>query len=68
MNTNIRDEYVEADVLVLGGGLAGCFAAIKAAGRGAKVVLFDKANIKRSGNGGTGLVTPCRGPTPHIST
>jgi len=49
------DAHISTDVLVIGGGLAGCFAAIKAAESGAKVVVFDKANIKRSGNGGTGL-------------
>jgi succinate dehydrogenase/fumarate reductase flavoprotein subunit len=55
MSTRTAEDYLEADVLVLGGGLAGCFAAIKAANKGASVVLFDKAHIKRSGNGGTGL-------------
>jgi succinate dehydrogenase/fumarate reductase flavoprotein subunit len=51
----MRDEYIRTDVLVIGGGLAGCFAAIKAAELGAEVVIFDKANIRRSGNGGAGL-------------
>ncbi len=55
MNSNHNDVFIETDVLVLGGGLAGCFAAIKAAQKNANVVLFDKANIIRSGNGGTGL-------------
>lgn len=52
---SMKDEYITTDVLVLGGGLAGCFAAIKAAEAGAKVILFEKAEISRSGNGGTGL-------------
>ena len=51
----MNDEYITTDVLVLGGGLAGCFAAIKAAEAGARVVLFEKAEVSRSGNGGTGL-------------
>jgi len=51
----MSDEYISTDVLVIGGGLAGCFAAIKAAELGAQVVIFDKAHIRRSGNGGTGL-------------
>lgn len=55
MNIHNNDEYINADVLVLGGGLAGCFAAIKAAENGAKVILFEKAEISRSGNGSTGL-------------
>ena len=55
MATSNNDEYLNADVLVLGGGLAGCLAAIKAADNGAKVVVFEKAHIDRSGNGNTGL-------------
>jgi len=51
----MNDEYITTDVLVLGGGLAGCFAAIKAAEAGAKVVLMEKAEISRSGNAATGL-------------
>ncbi|GAI32293.1 unnamed protein product, partial [marine sediment metagenome] len=55
MNIGNSDEHINADVLVLGGGLAGCFAAIKAAENGSKVVVFEKAEISRSGNGSTGL-------------
>lgn len=39
----------EADVLVIGGGLAGCWAAIRAADLSASVVLVDKARVSRSG-------------------
>lgn len=46
---------LEADILVLGGGLAGCNAAIGAAEAGARVVLFDKARVKYSGDGGLGI-------------
>ena len=52
---NMDDEHIKTDVLVLGGGLAGCFAAVKASAAGAKVVVFEKAEMSRSGNGGTGL-------------
>ena len=45
---------VESDVLVLGGGIAGCWAAISAARRGARVVLVDKGCTIRSGCGGPG--------------
>lgn len=55
MKIGNSDEHISADVLVLGGGLAGCFAAIKAAEEGVKVALFEKADIRRSGNGATGL-------------
>ena len=52
-----QTETVEADVLVLGGGLAGCFAAISAARKGKKVILVEKGATKRSGSAGTGF--PC---------
>ena len=42
-------ETVESDLVVLGGGLAGCFAAIAAARKGAKVVLVEKGATERSG-------------------
>jgi adenylylsulfate reductase subunit A len=41
---------VETDVLIIGGGLAGCNAAIGAAERGARVVVLDKGRIERSGD------------------
>ncbi len=37
------------DVLVIGGGIAGCFAAIKAAEAGAQVIMADKGYVGRSG-------------------
>jgi succinate dehydrogenase/fumarate reductase flavoprotein subunit len=40
---------IETDVLVVGGGIAGCFAAIKAKEKGVDVVLVDKASVSRSG-------------------
>ena len=43
-------EVLTADVLVLGGGIAGCMAAIRARELGADVVLVDKANVGRSGH------------------
>ncbi len=46
---------VSFDVVVLGGGLAGCFAAIAAARKGASVTLVDKAATRRSGCVGAGL-------------
>ena len=52
-----QTETVETDVLVLGGGLAGCFAAISAARKGKKVILVEIGATKRSGSAGTGF--PC---------
>ncbi|MDZ8118324.1 FAD-binding protein [Pontiella agarivorans] len=40
---------VTADVLVVGGGMAGVFAAVKAHDSGARVVLVDKGAVGRSG-------------------
>lgn len=40
---------METDVLVIGGGLAGCLAAIRASELNAKVTLIDKAFVGRSG-------------------
>jgi succinate dehydrogenase/fumarate reductase flavoprotein subunit len=49
---NSINSVVESDVLVIGGGLAGCLAAIeasKALGDGGKVTIIDKGKISRSG-------------------
>ncbi len=49
-----RNVPLECDVLVAGGGVAGLMAAIAAADQGAKVIVAEKANSKRSGCGATG--------------
>jgi len=41
---------IETDVLIIGGGLAGCNAAIAATEQGARVVILDKGKIERSGD------------------
>jgi succinate dehydrogenase/fumarate reductase flavoprotein subunit len=47
---------VETDVLVIGGGLAGCMAAINAAGnKELKVALVEKSDTRASGKAGTGV-------------
>lgn len=45
---------VDTDVLIIGGGIAGCWAAIAAARKGVKVALLEKAATIRSGAGGAG--------------
>jgi succinate dehydrogenase/fumarate reductase flavoprotein subunit len=40
---------IDTDILVIGGGLAGIFAAIKADENGAKVTLVDKGHVGKSG-------------------
>jgi len=49
-----KKRKVISDVLVLGGGIAGCWAAISAAKKGVKVVLVEKGATIRSGAGGSG--------------
>ena len=61
-----EETEIEADVVVLGGGIAGCWAAISAARNGAKVVIMDKGDIRRSGSGGPGCDHWCNVPAnPH---
>lgn len=45
----------KADIVVVGGGLAGCMAAIRARDFNADVVIVEKANTKRSGAAATGV-------------
>ena len=47
-------EYMEADVLCVGGGIAGLMAAIRASELGAKVIVAEKTNTVRSGGGAMG--------------
>ena len=50
-----QEQEIETDVLIIGGGIAGCWAAISAARTGVKVALVEKADTIRSGAGGPGL-------------
>jgi succinate dehydrogenase/fumarate reductase flavoprotein subunit len=54
---------MDTDVLILGGGPAGCMAAISAAKNGLRVCLLDKAHPKRSG-GGSGFDHWLNTPNP----
>ena len=47
-------ERIEADVLCIGGGIAGLMAAIRAAELGVRVVVVEKGNTLTSGAGGMG--------------
>jgi succinate dehydrogenase/fumarate reductase flavoprotein subunit len=67
-----KENEISADVLILGGGIAGCHAAVHAARRGAKVVIVDKGPVIRSGSGGAGVdhwhaacTNPCSKITPE---
>lgn len=65
-------EEVTSDVLILGGGLAGCYAAIAAARKGQSVVVVEKGATVRSGSAGSGFdhwesacTNPCSKVTPE---
>ncbi|MCC6890443.1 MAG: FAD-binding protein [Hyphomicrobiales bacterium] len=53
-------DILETDVLIIGGGFAGCWAALRAADLGATVTLVDKAYVSRSGASTmSGGITTC---------
>jgi succinate dehydrogenase/fumarate reductase flavoprotein subunit len=54
MGVKMQEEKIKCDVLIIGGGIAGLMAAIRAGEMGATVVLAEKANTKRSGSGAMG--------------
>ena len=67
-----RTEEIDTDVLVIGGGASGCFAAMGAASRGARVVMWEKAATLTSGAMGSGCdhwemaaTNPCSTVTPE---
>jgi succinate dehydrogenase/fumarate reductase flavoprotein subunit len=62
-----KEREIETDVLVIGGGIAGCWAAISAARNGAKVALVEKGNTIRSGAGGPGCDHWCNAPANPLS-
>lgn len=61
-----KENDIDVDVVVLGGGPGGCMAAISAAKKGLKVALLDKAYPKRSG-GGSGFDHWLNTPNPASS-
>ena len=70
-----KETRISADVLVLGGGIAGCHAAISAARAGASVVMVEKGHTRRSGQGGAGVdhwqaacTNPCSAVSPEEYT
>ena len=65
-----KENEVSADVLIVGGGIAGCHAAISAARAGAKVVVVEKGATLRSGSGGDGVDhwhLACTNPASRIT-
>lgn len=54
MELKVREQIEDTDVLIIGGGIAGLQAAIEAGKSNVKVLVAEKANARRSGNGSTG--------------
>lgn len=70
-----KEEEVSVDVLVLGGGMAGCWAAIGALKKGVKVAMVEKGATISSGAAGSGCdhwesaaTNPCSKVTPEELT
>ena len=55
MKSGMEVVTIETDVLVIGGGLAGCMAAIGAREHGARVTIAEKGNTMSSGQAGSGI-------------
>ena len=62
-----QEQEIETDILVLGGGIAGCWAAISAARSGLRVTLVEKSATARSGAGGPGCDHWCDAPANPVS-
>jgi succinate dehydrogenase/fumarate reductase flavoprotein subunit len=62
-----QEQSIDTDVLVIGGGIAGCWAAIAAARTGLKVAMIEKGDTIRSGNGGPGCDHWCNAPANPLS-
>ncbi len=65
------EKEISADVIVLGGGIAGCWAAIAVAKKGLKVVLVEKGATIRSGAGGSGCdhwESAATNPCSHVTS
>jgi len=61
-----EEQEIDTDVLIIGGGIAGCWAAISAARKGVRVALVEKGDTVRSGAGGPGCDHWCQCPAnPH---
>jgi succinate dehydrogenase/fumarate reductase flavoprotein subunit len=61
-------DVISSDVLVIGGGIAGCFAALRANEIGANVVVLEKATIRRGGAVGPGMDHLSMGISPETMT
>ncbi|MFX0036384.1 MAG: FAD-dependent oxidoreductase [Candidatus Hermodarchaeota archaeon] len=70
-----EEKEISTDILILGGGIAGCWAAIAVAKKGLKAIIVEKGATIRSGAGGSGCdhwesaaTNPCSRVTPEELT
>lgn len=61
---SLEKEYLQCDVLVIGGGMAGCYAGICAAEKGLKTILISKSLVGKSGC--SRHATNVAGGPPHM--
>lgn len=61
-------DIVRSDILIIGGGIAGCFAAIKAREEGCTVAVLEKATLRRGGSVGPGMDHVSLGVHPQAIT
>ncbi|MGD1119489.1 MAG: FAD-binding protein [Dehalococcoidales bacterium] len=62
-----KQQEIATDVLIIGGGIAGCWAAISAARTGVRVALVEKGDVIRSGAGGPGCDHWCNAPANPLA-
>ena len=62
-----EEQEINSDVLIIGGGISGCWAAIGAARKGVRVALVEKGATIRSGAGGPGCDHWCDVPANPLS-
>lgn len=55
VSKNLKKTVIDCDLLVIGAGLAGCFAAIRGSNLGVRTVVVEKAYPPRSGAAATGI-------------
>jgi succinate dehydrogenase/fumarate reductase flavoprotein subunit len=62
-----QEQEIDTDVLIIGAGMAGCWAAISAARKGLRVALVEKSATVRSGAVGPGVDHWCDAPNHPLS-
>ena len=61
----LEKKYLTADLLIIGGGVAACFGAVRAAERGLSVVLMSRSMVGRGGC--SRIASNIQGPVPNAT-